>query len=102
MATRSRRLLPAVLAAALILPLAAQTHSQQSPVASQQPAVGNQQTPARDTSARPQDAPPTPTARISGRVVAADTGRPIKRARVFINAAEVPGGRGALTDDGGT
>jgi hypothetical protein len=35
-------------------------------------------------------------------VVAADSGRPVKRARVFVTAAEVPGGRGVLTDDTGT
>jgi hypothetical protein len=69
--------------------------------AQQQPQPPRPQQPARDTSARPQDAVPTPTGRITGRVVAADTGRPIKRARVFINAAEVQGGRGALTDDAG-
>ena len=34
-------------------------------------------------------------------MLAADTGRPVKRARVFINAAELPGGRGVLTDDTG-
>ena len=38
---------------------------------------------------------------MSGRVLAADTGRPVKRARVFITAAELPGGRGMLTDDSG-
>ncbi|HZR24464.1 MAG TPA: carboxypeptidase regulatory-like domain-containing protein [Vicinamibacterales bacterium] len=61
------------------------------------------QQPSRDTSAQQnqKDAPPTPTGRITGRVVAGDSGRPIKRARVFINAAELPGGRGALTDDQG-
>ena len=37
---------------------------------------------------------------MTGRVVAADTGRPIKRARVFISAAELPG-RAMLTDDNG-
>ena len=42
-----------------------------------------------------------PTGRITGRVLAADTGRPVKRARVFVNAAELPGGRGVLTDDDG-
>ena len=61
---------------------------------------GSQQ-PARDTSARPQDAP-APKGRITGRVAAADTGRPIKRARVFITAAELDGGRGALTDEAGS
>jgi Carboxypeptidase regulatory-like domain len=57
--------------------------------------------PARDTSARPAAAAPVGTGRLSGRVVAADTGRPIKRARVFIGAAELQGGRGMLTDDAG-
>src|SRR5262245_49700609 len=59
------------------------------------------QAPARDTSARQADAAPAATGRIGGRVVAGDSGRPLKRARVFVNAAEVPGGRGALTDDTG-
>ena len=57
------------------------------------------QQPARDTPAQPST--PAPSGRISGRVVAADTGRPIKRARVFVNAAELPSGRGMLTDDSG-
>src|SRR5919201_3270462 len=54
--------------------------------------------PARDTSAQSKDAP---TGRISGRVLAADNGRPIRRARVFVSAAELPGGRAAMTDDQG-
>jgi len=58
------------------------------------------QQPARDTPAQPST--PAPSGKISGRVVTADTGRPIKRARVFVNAAELPGGRGTLTDDSGT
>ena len=58
------------------------------------------QQPARDTPAQP--SAPAPSGRISGRVVTADTGRPVKRARVFLNAAELPGGgRGMLTDDSG-
>src|SRR6476661_5107557 len=57
--------------------------------------------PARDTSAQPADAPPLPDGRIAGRVVAADNGRPVKRARVFATASEVPEGRGVLTDDDG-
>jgi len=72
------------------------------PGADQSPARPGPQQPARDSSARPQDAAPTPKGRITGRVVAADTGRPVKRARVFLNAAELDGGRGALTDDAGT
>lgn len=67
-------------------------------------AVGSaqqQQQPARDTSARPGTTATAPgTGRLSGRVVALDTGKPLKRARVFINAAE-SGGRGMLTDDNG-
>jgi hypothetical protein len=59
--------------------------------------------PARDTSARPATTTTTSsgTGRIVGHVVAADTGRPVKRARVFLSAAELPGGRGMLTDDDG-
>jgi len=65
-------------------------------------ALAAQQPPSRDTSAaQNQQAPPTPQGRLTGRVLAADNGRPLKRARVFINAAELPGGRGALTDDQG-
>jgi carboxypeptidase family protein len=65
---------------------------------------GQPQQPARDTSAlqpTTQTTPP-PKGRIAGRVVTADTGRPVARARVFINAAEMPGGRGAQTDADGT
>jgi hypothetical protein len=57
--------------------------------------------PARDTSAGPRTAAPAPSGRITGRVVASDNGHPIKRARVLVTAAELPGGRGVLTDDGG-
>ncbi len=71
-------------------------------VASALAAASAQQAPPRDTSARPSAATTsTPDGRLAGRVVASDTGRPIKRARVFVNAAELPGGRGMLTDDSG-
>lgn len=70
--------------------------------AAQQPGqVARPQQPARDTSARPATVTAAATGKMSGRVVAGDTGRPIKRARVFLNAAELPGGRGMLTDDSG-
>src|SRR4051812_264996 len=59
------------------------------------------QQPARDTPAQPKDVLPPPSGRITGRVLAADNGRPVKRARVFASAVELPGGRGMLTDDGG-
>jgi hypothetical protein len=58
------------------------------------------QQPARDTAAQ-KETPPAPAGRITGRVFAADTGRPVKRARVFASSAELPGGRGVLTDEGG-
>src|SRR5438552_778858 len=58
------------------------------------------QQPARDTPAQQKDTPPPPAGRISGRVIA-DNGRPVKRARAFITAAELSGGRGALTDENG-
>src|SRR5215467_9032050 len=66
----------------------------------QQPARPGQ-TPARDTSAQPNADAAAPTGSIVGRVIAGDTGRPIKRARITANASELPGGRGALTDDRG-
>ena len=61
------------------------------------------QRPARDTSAQPgstqPNQPPT-TGKISGHVLAADTGRPVARARVALSAAQFSG-RGMLTDDSG-
>ena len=60
------------------------------------------QQPARDTPAQQAAAPAdTPKGRIRGRVVTADTGRPVQRARVFVNAPELQGGRAILTDDNG-
>src|SRR5262249_51555119 len=58
------------------------------------------QRPARDTPAQPTEVPP-PAGRITGTVSASDNGRPVKRARVFVSAVELPGGRGVLTDDQG-
>jgi hypothetical protein len=57
--------------------------------------------PARDTPAQTDRTAPQPTGRITGRVLASDTGRPVRRARVLLNASELPGGRGVLTDDNG-
>jgi hypothetical protein len=65
------------------------------------PGQSGSQQPARDASAQSKDTPPPPAGRITGRVLAADNGRPVKRARVFATAAELPGGRGMLTDDSG-
>ena len=59
------------------------------------------QQPARDAPAQQAADAAKPKARITGRVIAADTGRPIRRARVFLSGTGVPGGRGSLTDDEG-
>jgi hypothetical protein len=59
------------------------------------------QQPARDTSTQAKAAQALPAGLISGRVVTADTGRPVKRARVLVTAAELPQGRATLTDDSG-
>jgi carboxypeptidase family protein len=65
-------------------------------------AAGQSQTPARDTPAQQGDSAATaPTGRIAGHVLGADNGRAIRRARVAINAPDLPGGRAALTDDSG-
>ena len=84
--------------AALLAALVAGAGAQQQPGQRPGPASGQ---PARDTSAQSKDVPPPPAGRISGRVLAADNGRPVKRARVFATAVELPGGRGMLTDDSG-
>src|SRR4030095_5090534 len=85
----------------VVLTAGALLGAQQAAQPGVQPPASGSQRPARDTSAQPKEAP-TPSGRISGRVVAADSGRPVKRARVFVTAVEVPGGRGVLTDDTGT
>src|SRR5262249_46182201 len=90
----------ALLLVALAAGLGAQPPTPGQPPSGQRPPTGSQQ-PARDTPAQPQEAVPTPTGRISGRVVAADNGRPVKRAPVFVTAAELPSGRGMMTDDSG-
>src|SRR5262252_147798 len=93
----------AISVSTLLVVLAAAAGAQQPaqrPSGSIQPPPGTQQ-PARDTPAQPKDAVPTPGGRITGQVIAADNGRPVKRARVFVTAAELQGGRGVLTDDQG-
>jgi Carboxypeptidase regulatory-like domain len=85
----SRRLLAPVLALLFTSASLAQTSR-----------PGQPQQPARDTPAQ-QDVTPPPTGRITGRVVASDNGRPIKRARAYVSAPELPEGRGTLTDDSG-
>src|SRR5262245_14430046 len=72
-----------------------------TPASPSTPSLRGSQQPPRDNSAQQQDAQQTAKGRITGRVLTADTGRPVKRARVFISAAELPSGRGILTDDAG-
>ena len=59
------------------------------------------QGPPRDTPAQRTPAAPAPTGGISGRVVAADLGRPLSRTRVLINTPEIPSGRATTTNDEG-
>jgi hypothetical protein len=59
------------------------------------PALQGQQAPARDTAAPRTD---TRTFRLRGRVLASDTGAPIRRAIVRISSQQLPNGRSALTD----
>jgi Carboxypeptidase regulatory-like domain len=65
----------------------------QAPPAQQPP-----QQPARDTSAQKAA---LPTASIVGRVVGAENGRPVKRARILATAPELQGSRAVMTDDSG-
>ncbi|MEQ1871883.1 MAG: carboxypeptidase-like regulatory domain-containing protein, partial [Vicinamibacterales bacterium] len=85
---------PYILVLAMVtVALATQAHGKE-----QGGGPGNAQRQQRDRATRPQ---PAGEARISGRVVTADTGRPVRRARIMIDAAELPGGRATLTDDQG-
>src|SRR6185295_12760576 len=86
--------IPVFVAALAVTAAAQQTGSRPGQITGQQP--------ARDTPAQTKDVPPPPAGRIAGRVLAADNGRPVKRARVFASAAELAGGRGMLTDETGT
>jgi len=97
MKRRTARTWTAGTAAALLL--AAAFASAQVPGA---PTPGAKPTqPPRDTPAQGNTDQKTPGGRIRGRVLAADSGRAVKRARVFLNAPELPDGRGTLTDDNG-
>ena len=60
---------------------------------------GQQQAPSRDASGQIRGA--AGTASLSGQVVALDTGRALRRARVSISAPELPDGRAVMTDSDG-
>lgn len=62
---------------------------------------GRPQSPARDTPAQRTPPAPAPKGRISGRVVTADTGRPVRQVRILVTTPEIPNGRSAMTDDEG-
>src|SRR5438445_1085382 len=68
--------------------------------ASAQTTVPPPQQPARDTPAQ-KEAQAVPSGKISGQVLTGDTGRPLKRARVYASAAELREGRATITDDAG-
>lgn len=75
--------------------------AQQPPLPQQaRPQQARPPQPARDTPSQQPDASAAATGRISGRVLTADTGRPVRRARVLLSASQFPG-RGVLTDDSG-
>lgn len=79
---------------------AAQQQSQIVPGSPGQPAQAppSQGVPPRD----PRQTPvPTGTGIIRGRVVSAENGQPIRRARVMANSPEMREGRGTLTDEQG-
>jgi hypothetical protein len=60
------------------------------------------QPPARDTMAQAQaQTPVVATARVSGRIVTADTGRPLTRVRVTLTSAALTGARMVLTGSDG-
>jgi len=84
-----RRVLPILLAWAVATGLAVTTATQ-----------SRSDRPPRDTAGQKPAEPPT-TGRIGGRVFAADNGRPVRRARVFVSAPQLPEGRATLTDDTG-
>src|SRR5260370_2670686 len=95
-----RSLLTCGLAVGIVAALAGQP-AEPPPQQPQLPGRPGRPQPSRDTSAGAPDGGPTPTGRISGHVATADTGRPVKRARILISAADLPGRRGTLTDDAG-
>ena len=85
----------------LIAPLAVLLAGALSVISAQGPRPSQPQQSSRDTPAQRDAALEVPKGKISGRVVAADTGRPVRRARVSATAPELPEGRGTLTDDSG-
>jgi hypothetical protein len=66
-----------------------------------QQAPGRRQAPARDTTAQRPPAEQAPKGRISGRVVTADTGRPLHRVRILVTTAALPNGRATTTNEDG-
>jgi hypothetical protein len=101
MTTRRAALLAGLIALTLSPVFAGQSAAPQAPAAAgEQGGRGRgQRQPARDRAELPKG-----TSAISGRVLAAETGRPVKRARVSVTGAAAGGGRGggtAMSDDQG-
>jgi hypothetical protein len=90
-----------ILVPVLVLGQAGQTGPGQTGTRTQTP-PRDTQAPSRDTPAQQRETAPPATARIAGRVVAADNGRPVRRARVTLNAPELGGPRAVLTEDDGS
>ena len=91
------RTLGALAAAILLIPTTTFTQAPALPQGAAQPGppVPRAQMPTRDGGAADI---PTGTARIRGRVIAADTGTPLRRAQVRISAPELRVNRSATTD----
>ncbi|HEX4347396.1 MAG TPA: carboxypeptidase regulatory-like domain-containing protein, partial [Vicinamibacterales bacterium] len=64
---------------------------------SAQSTTPGQTTPPRDNTAQSAAQQAPPTSKISGRVVAADTARPVSRARVLLSGS-LGGGKSTITD----
>ncbi|MFN8059337.1 MAG: carboxypeptidase-like regulatory domain-containing protein [Vicinamibacterales bacterium] len=100
----------AVAAASLVMPLAAgapQGQTGQAPVRPSAPSSPGGRAVVPGTSSTQRDLSrsgteePKETASIAGRVVASDTGQPLKRARVLVSGDALKDGRAAVTDDAG-
>ncbi|MGE0451696.1 MAG: collagen binding domain-containing protein [Vicinamibacterales bacterium] len=98
------RFVSALLVCVAVLPGAgpAAPSAQQTPRGTPSRETPPRDTPPRNTPASASTQTADATARLTGRVLAADTGRPLSRARVFVTGNALPGGRGALTAEDGS
>jgi hypothetical protein len=100
-AVRGRRtVLGALVVGAALVALGSGPAAQQPPAGQGQAQGQGQRGGGRQGQARDRAAVPQGTASIAGRVLTADTGRPVKRARVVVSGGG-RGGRSTATDDQG-